>query len=517
MSGHSLRYLDRLSVRADEAPDTPAVIETTGRQVTRRELMEQVRAVAAGLRAAGLRPGDHALFSVRPGIDALVLILAIHECGGVIVPIDPSMSEELFHNRLALLSPAWVFAESILLASSSRWLAWLLRRRGMTFAPLGRVHGVRYVRTGSWLPGSPASLTLGELAKQSTAGTRGAPAPEPRADAFVVFTSGTTGQPKGVVHTHASLDATLDSVGRELRIRSGDVLYSRELHLMLPALFEGARVVIARRTGFRAEGTLGDFRRFGVTHAFAVTSDAQALADHCRADGRQLPGSLRMLLIGGAPVPVAFLQRLQECVTPATEVWCIYGMTELLPIASVSMQAKLAAFVEGDFVGATVAGVEAWLGDDGELVVRGPGLFSRYLGQEPIREHRTGDLARVDNGDITLLGRAKDMIIRGEYNIYPALYEPAFDRLPGVRRSAMIGIADDAGADERVVVVVEPATGVEPRELERTVHDALRRGLLAIDGFAHPDHVVALAIPEAGRSSKVDKATLRRLVRERLR
>jgi acyl-CoA synthetase (AMP-forming)/AMP-acid ligase II len=134
-----------------------------------------------------------------------------------------------------------------------------------------------------------------------------------------------------------------------------------------------------------------------------------------------------------------------------------------------------------------------------------------------VREHRTGDLARIDAGGITLLGRAKDMIIRGEYNIYPALYEPAFDRLPGVRRSAMIGIPDHAGADERVVVVVEPANGVEPLELERTVYNALRSGKLAIDGFARPDHVVALAIPEAGRSSKADKATLRRLVLERLR
>ena len=516
MSGHT-RYLDRLSVRAEEAPHTPAVIEATGRQLTRRELTEQVRAVAAGLRAAGMKPGDHALFSVRPGIDALVLILAIHESGGVIVPIDPSMSAELFRNRLAQLSPAWVFAESILLASSSRWLSWLLRRRGMAFAPLGRVGGVRYVRTGSWLPGSPASRTVGELARQGSAGAPDAPAPEPQADAFVVFTSGTTGQPKGVVHTQASLDATLDSVGRELRITMGDVLYSRELHLMLPALFAGARVVIARRTGFSAEGTLGDFLRFGVTHAFAVTSDAQALADHCRAVGRQLPGTLRMLLIGGAPVPVAFLQRLREFVTPATEVWCIYGMTELLPIASVSMRAKLAASLEGDFVGTAVAGVEARVGDGGELVVRGPGLFSRYLGQEPVREHRTGDLARIDAGGITLLGRARDMIIRGEYNIYPALYEPAFDRLPGVRRSAMIGIPDHAGADERVVVVVEPANGVEPLELERTVYKALHSGKLAIDGFARPDHVVALAIPEAGRSSKVDKATLRRLVLERLR
>ena len=509
-------YLHRLSARADEAPDLPAVIETTGRQVTRRELWEQVRTVAAGLRVAGMKPGDHALFSVRPGIDALVLLLAIHEAGGVIVPIDPSMSGELFRARLAWLSPSWIFAESVLLASSSRWLSWLLRRRGMTFVPLGRVNGVRYVRTGPWLPGLPASLALRDLKVPGATAVQGGPALDGEADAFIVFTSGTTGTPKGVVHTQASLDATLDSVGRELRITAGDVLYSRELHLILPALFEGARVIIARRTSFSAEHTFGDFVRFGITHAFAVTRDAQALADHCSAAGRQLPGTLRMLLIGGAPVPVAFLKRLRERITPATDVWCIYGMTELLPIASISMQAKLAAPAEGDFVGPTVRGVEARIANDGELLVRGPGLFSRYLGHQTVDEHPTGDLARMDASGITLLGRAKDMIIRGEYNIYPALYEPAFDRLPGVRRSAMIGIPDDAGADEQIIVVLEPASGVEPRELERTVEEALRRGRLDIDGFARPDHVIALDLPEVGRSSKVDKAALRRVVRERL-
>jgi acyl-CoA synthetase (AMP-forming)/AMP-acid ligase II len=181
------------------------------------------------------------------------------------------------------------------------------------------------------------------------------------------------------------------------------------------------------------------------------------------------------------------------------------------------MQAKLAWRGDGDYVGWPVDGVEARVDTDGELIVRGPGLFSRYLGEQPVAEHRTGDLARIDESGITLLGRSKDMIIRGEYNIYPGLYEGAFERLPGVRRCAMIGITDDAASDERVVVIVEPDVGVDPRKLESEVREGLRRGLIDIDRFAHPDHILALELPEAGRSSKVDKAELRRLVQERIR
>lgn len=509
-------FADRIARRAAERPAAVAVVETSGRRLSRSEVAKEVQAVAAGLISSGMRAGDRALFSVRPGIDALVLILAIHEAGGVIVPIDPAMGTELFASRVAMLSPAWVFAESLLLAASSPWLSGLLRHRGVHLVPLGDVRGARLVRTGRWLPLTPRAWTIGALkARGRTASARGTPAGD-QDDAFIVFTSGTTGTPKGVVHTRASLGAILSSVSRELKATDEDVFYSRELHLILPALFEGARVVIPRRTRFSAAATLADLERFGVTHMFGVTSDCQQLVDYCAANDRTLPNRLRMLLIGGAPVPTGFLRRLSTCVGPSTEVWCIYGMTEMLPVARVSMQAKLAWDGEGDYVGHPVDGVTVRVASDGELLVRGPGLFSRYLGHESVTEHATGDLARIDDSGITLLGRSKDMIIRGEHNIYPALYEPAFERFPGVRRCAMIGVPDEAAADERVVAVVEPTPGTNPRRLEHDVLEAVRRGDIDIDRFAIPDYVVALPLPESGRSAKVDKAALRRLVLERI-
>ena len=119
-----------------------------------------------------------------------------------------------------------------------------------------------------------------------------------------------------------------------------------------------------------------------------------------------------------------------------------------------------------------------------------------------------------------LLGRSKDMIIRGAFNIYPALHEPVIEQIDGVRRAAMIGVFDEMRADERVVLVVEPAkamhTHQQEEEFAQQVSTALRT-THRIDSVALPDDVVVAAIPLAGRSSKVDKAQLRQSMRQLLR
>jgi acyl-CoA synthetase (AMP-forming)/AMP-acid ligase II len=133
-----------------------------------------------------------------------------------------------------------------------------------------------------------------------------------------------------------------------------------------------------------------------------------------------------------------------------------------------------------------------------------------------VTEHATGDLARMQDGRLVLLGRAKDMIIRGETNIYPELYEPVIERIPGVRRCALIGQYREHLADECVVLVVEPEPGTDADELSRRLRHELRCGDYRIDAAAQPDFIFSMPLPEAGRASKVNKTALRTLVRERL-
>ena len=515
--GDVLRLYEPLAALAARRPHAVALRETSGAAISYAELFRRTTAVQEAFRQLGMTPGHQVLFSVRPGIDAVVLALAICGAGGVIVPCDPGMGDAIFYARLAMLAPRWVVAESLFLAaSSSGALSRVFRWRGIRLAPLGRLPNVRFVRVGPHIPGAPQAISARALARRPTTSPLRDVDMDPSLPALVEFTSGTTGSPKAVVHTRRSLAATVATVREALDAGEPDTVHSGALHLILPALFDGACVVIPRRSGVSAGDTIGDVERWAVSHLFSVTSDCRRLVDHCVTYHRRLPASVRVLLLGGAPVHVAFLHRLREVLAPRVHVLCVYGMTEILPVAQVSLEEKLAYEGTGDLLGALMPGIRARIAEDDELLLSGPALFDRYLGGPPVTEHATGDLARIEDGRIVLLGRAKDMIIRGDTNIYPELYEPIIERIRGVRRCALVGQYSERLADECVVLAVEPESGTDAEELRRRLRDELRGGDCRIDAAAQPDYIFTMRLPESGRASKVDKAALRALVRERL-
>ena len=407
-------------------------------------------------------------------------------------------------------------AESLLYAfAGRRLLRWLARRRGVSLPELRQLRGCTLVRVGRRWPGAPPALSYEALARSEPLGGFAARAPEH--ELFIVFTSGTTDLPKAVVHSSRSIGATVELAREHLALRRGDVVYSKELHLVLPALLAGAHAVLPRHGRFSPASVLRDLERFGATHTFGLPSEYLELADHCTRHGRRLPESLRQILLGGAPIHGAMLERLQPVLAPPTAAWCVYGMTEMLPVTRVSLGEKLAYSGAGDLVGAPFPGVSVSLADDGELLVRGPNRCTGYLDERRDGAHPTGDLPRIDgSGRVVLLGRKKDMVIRGDLNIYPALIEPVIDRIEGVRRSSVVGLYRERNADEIVVVAVEPEPAADARALERRVRRELRGGRHAIGQAAQPDHIVVMELPESGRSRKVDKTALRAALEERL-
>jgi len=539
----SLDLLSRLSARADVSPNATAIIEPGGISVTYAELSARAHAVSRGFVTAGLQPGDRVLFAVRPSVAAIVLMTGIVEAGGVLVPASLGVGDELFRAQMKQLAPRWVVAESLLIAASSSALVRrIVRWRGGALPAMDCLGDARFVRVGPMIPWGPRTISaavvermgLGHLVSSraksrdgqrvsSRAKSRDLLSPavaesvsEGEASALIVFTSGTTAAPKAVVHSRRSLRATLDLVGGRLEIGEGNVLLSRELHLILPALFAGATVVVSRSMRFSAEETLGLLEKYGVTHVFGVTADCRSLLQYLVDSGRRLPATLQHVLIGAAPVHASFLRRFHDVLPVGAMAWCIYGMTEMLPVACIALEEKLAFVGDGDVVGAPVAGVRARVSDDGELILSGPNLFTGYDGEPPVAEHHTGDLARIDEGRIVLIGRQKDMIIRREHNIYPALHEPVIASIRGVRNCAMVGVYDDDAADERVVLVVEPEPGFDTDSFVRTLERELRDGVHRIDEAAQPDLIILADLPLSGRSSKVDRVALRALAREKL-
>lgn len=511
--------LEAVLASADARPAAPAL--TFGRRtLTYGQLATAIRNTAANLRAEGLADGDRVLFSVRPAPDAVVLALGIVLAGGTVVFADPGAGEALFRARAALAAPRWVAAESLLYFASSGPLRPLARRRGLELAPYARlVPGARFLRAGPWLPGVPrGALSIRRLrrAREATARVASGGAPQ-SADALVIFTSGTTDVPKAVVHTRTSLGAGLADFASEVGIRPGQRVLTDQLMVGIPALIAGAHWTMppyGANPGARPEQYLALLPDAELL--FAVPASLDAILRELDARPELTPRHLDTIVLGGAPVLRPLLARIAARF-PAARIRAIYGMTEILPVAIADGRAKLASPVtEGDEVGRLAPSVTARI-VDGELVLSGPGMARGYLAdlpQHPLTEIRTGDIARLDaaTGELTLLGRAKDMFIRGTQNVYPGLYEPIIAGLPGVAEAALVGLPDEIG-DDRIVVVIVPEIWPDSGLPER-----VRRALPGlVDAAVLPDAVVAVReLPRSGRSRKLDRARLAELIAEQL-
>ncbi len=523
----------------DTHPDAPAL--TFGRRtLTYGELGRRIRATAASLAREGMRQGDRVLFSVRPGPDAVVLALGIVEAGGTVVFADPGAGEALFRARAALAAPRWVAAESLLYLASSRPFRGLARRRGLELVPYARlVPEARHLRAGRWLPGVPrAAVSLRWLSRplrgrietepSNSSGLDTPPAattrpPQGEQDALIIFTSGTTDAPKAVVHSRLSLGAGLADFAAGVGLREGQRVLTDQLMVGVPALIAGAHWTMpptGANPGARPEQYLALLPDAEVLFAVPAALDAMLRALDARPE--LAPKRLQTIILGGAPVLRPLLQRIAPRF-PDAAIRAIYGMTEILPVAIADGRAKLLEPAsDGDPVGTLVPSVSARLvrGENGadELVLSGPGLARGYLAdlpEHPLTELATGDLASLDGDRLTLLGRAKDMFIRGTQNVYPGLYEPIIAGLPGVSDAAMVGVPDEIGDDRVVVVVVPqnvpPASPSAEHPVARSVARALP-GL--IDAGVLPDAVLAVAeLPRAGRSRKLDRAALTAVVR----
>ncbi|WP_329519771.1 class I adenylate-forming enzyme family protein [Spirillospora sp. NBC_01491] len=489
----------RLLDQAARTPGAVALVAGDGAELTYGELRRRVLAVRRGLLSAGLAPGDGVLFSVRPSPESLVLALGVVAARGVVVFADPGAGPEMFTARLRLARPRWSAAESVLYAGSRlRPVRAYARRRGLLLPNLARIStDMRHLYVGRWLPGVPrGALSFARLAQGD------APEPDdvgdPDAPAAVIFTSGTTAHPRAVVHTQASLATALDLFRTRLPLGPGDVVHTDQLMLGLPTLISGARWSMPPLSCSPA-GFAALLAERGATHTFCVPAH---LADILDAAPR-LPDTLRHVLLGAAPAPAGILRRAMAA-APSAEVLSVYAMTEILPVAIASAEDKLAHTASGaggDLLGAPLTG--AAFAPDGELLLSGPGLCRGYLGDEPFTELPTGDLARLDgHGRLVLMGRKKDMLIRGKFNLYPGLYEPAIAALDGVAEAAYVGVPDPVTGDEEVVLaVVGDASGLARRLPAVIDHDAL------------PDRIVELpALPRSGRGRKLDRDRLRGLV-----
>ncbi|MEV7660783.1 class I adenylate-forming enzyme family protein [Paenarthrobacter sp. NPDC089316] len=540
---------------AERGPDRPAITAPgkrrppwarqgndgvrPGRTVTYRQLVEGIEATARRLQDDGFGTGERMLFSVRPSPDAFVLALGAVRAGGSVVFIDPGIGPSLFRDRAELAAPRWAASESLLYALSAKSpLRPVARGRGLLLPDYGAMD-VRHYYSGPWLPGVPRGASpVKRLAAPLSEGRKRGVATEAvtEQEAVIIFTSGTTGSPKGVIHTRGSLAAGFEQLSTRCTFGEGDRIHSEQLMMGLPALIAGAHWIMpgygfsAHIDPLRLAGELGAVagRKTSydaATHLFLVPSQLAPILDAIEDGSVTLPRTLKTIMLGAAPILAPFLERAMTLL-PGVAFKLIYGMTEVLPIAIAEGREKLAfasgaeaeftapdGSGEGDFLGEPLPAVGIRVAADHELFARGPNMCHGYLGEDPMVEHATGDLVRLDHGGtgeprLVMIGRKKDMIIRGKTNIYPALYEPLIAAVRGVRQAVMVGVPDSIG-DEAVWLAVVAAPGQSADALKSRLANELPK---IIDESALPDHIEVLeAMPSAGRHRKPDRLALREM------
>lgn len=460
---------------ADLASDTTVRLVEGRRSVTGREVAAEVSRATRRLAAAGVDSGTTVLFAIRPSIDALVHLCALVLAGCRVVLADLKEPEYLVRARLARVAPDVVLTERILSVASRPPIRRLLKRG----VPPLRSYAGRLVTTSSRRTRPPAAHR-----------------PDPGTPALVVFTSGTTAEPKAVVHTQATLGAMFETLTNMLGDAGNEVVYSNQFHSLLPSIGAGARCVIGRSTD--TGSIVGHMAATSATTWF--TTPPVLLS---AVEARDLPTSLRRVVVGSAPVTPALATRVRRY-RPDIELVAVYAMTEAVPVA-VTTGPEIEAYTgPGVLVGRTAPGVEVEV-DEEEVVVTGPRV-GHYLDQSagPVR---TGDLGFLTlDGALVLQGRKKDMILAGARNIYPGLHEPELERIPGVAAAAIVGVGDTYG-DEAVWLAVEVDSAGDRDNVRRLVADSATAKALPVAG------VWVTTLPRSGPSRKIDRAALRDEIR----
>jgi fatty-acyl-CoA synthase len=336
------------------------------------------------------------------------------------------------------------------------------------------------------------------------------------------FTSGTTGAPKGVTYTHRG------NYLHSLRQLQADVtgLTSRDAVLTVVPMFHanawglpfsvpavGGKLVLPGR---QADGvSLADLiDAEQVTIGVGVPTVWLGLMDHLDETGRALP-SLKRIMVGGAPMPPALMQRIEARGIAVQTTW---GMTELSPLGTASLPG--AADRQASQSGRPAIGIDLMLADsageplddqrggEGRLHVRGPTVVDRYFGHDsPATSDGwfdTGDLARIDaDGNLTITGRAKDLIKSGGEWINPSEIEALIGALPEVSLVAVIGRLDPKWG-ERPILLVELRDG---QEMDDEALLAPLRGRVA--PWWVPEEVIRLGNMPLASTGKIDKMRLR--------
>ena len=441
------------------------------------EVQDKVERLASGLAAGGLSHGDRVAFLGVNQPAALLTMMAASRLGAVYVPLN-----------FRLAAPE---------------LEFIVNDAGVHTLVVGRdntevIDGIRdrlevsrYLATEHQSAEWPAfeELLLGAAADE--------PPTPPDADdlAIIMYTSGTTGVPKGVMLTHAnlwwnniSLLNTYDVLDDDVTLTASPLFHIAGLNVTIfTTWMRGGRVVLHRN--FDAEATLADIARFGVTSMFGVPAMYQVIAHLPTFESADL-STVRVAICGGAPAPEALLQTYAERGVGMLQG---YGLTETCPaalflvaehsLAKLGSCGKPPLYIEAKLVGedGEIEGPDV----PGEICIRGANVSVGYWNRPDATAQAFDDDGWFHSGDVGIrdadgfyyvVDRIKDMVITGGENVYPTEVENVLYSHPAVRDAAVVGLPDPKwGESVTAVVVTHPGQSLSLEELRAFASERLAR------------------------------------------
>jgi malonyl-CoA/methylmalonyl-CoA synthetase len=466
--------------------------------MTYDELRSSVARLANALETLGIEPGDRVAAQLEKTLATVLLYLAVLKTGAVFQPLNSAYTASEMDYFIADAAPSLVVTSIAKTAD---------------IAPIAERCGALYLSLDGLDLGSLAGLAAKQADHHFTCERASSDL------AGLLYTSGTTGRAKGAMLTHGNLISNAKTLHRLWGFRPGDVL----LHAL--PIFHVHGLYVALNTAFLNASRIIWLERFDVADVLRLLPRAtifmgvptfytRLLADS-RFD-RQTCRSLRLFISGSAPM----LPETHAAVLERTghQVLERYGMTETGMIASNPLDGERIAGtvgfplpdVEVRIVG--VDGGELQRGQAGIIEVRGPNVFKGYWR----REHSlsddfttdgffiTGDIGVIDaQGRLSILGRAKDVIISGGLNVYPREVEQAIDALPGIVESAVIGVPHPDFGEAVVAVIAASADAPAEHEIITELGRILAK-------FKVPKRVYVLGELPRNAMGKIQKSELRR-------
>ena len=471
--------------------------------LTFQQLNEEADRYAHGFTNLGFRKGMRVLLMVRPSLEFIALTFALFKIGAVPILIDPGMGKSNLLDCIASVEPEGLVAVPMVHLARFIYRRYFRSVRcsvmvGAKFPWIGAVP-LDQVRPKVWKPYEVAEAKDTDMAA-------------------ILFTTGSTGSPKGVVYLHGMFDAQVRLIQQHYGIRPGEVDLPGFPLFALFSIAMGMTCIIPEMDPTKPSQVdpvkiVEAIHNQGVTNSFGSPAIWRRVTEYCLREGIRLP-SLRRILMAGAPVPAAILKSFTSILAEDADTYTPYGATEALPVASISGREILAETEEKTRSGAGVCvglplptirvriieiidrAICSWSevkelpkGEIGEIVVCGPVVTHEYYNRGEATAlakvfdgqnvwHRMGDVGYLDDaGRLWFCGRMAHRVVTPKGTLFTIPCEAIFNQHPEVFRTALVGIGKRP--NQKPLIIVELRGGRMPKgkaETDRLINELRELG-----------------------------------------